>query len=88
MALSRKMRSPGRRTGGSSSWWLFIMLGMLGAMMGVVVVTGVTGALHPPSNVETIDPTTLGITRVWRKRVSAVFGSGQRAANAPEFAGN
>jgi cytochrome c oxidase subunit II len=39
--------------------WLFIMLGMLGAMMGVVVVTGVTGALHPPSNVETIDPTTL-----------------------------
>ena len=43
----------------TESTWLFIMLGMLGVMMGVVVVTGVTGALHPPSNVETIDPTTL-----------------------------
>jgi cytochrome c oxidase subunit 2 len=28
-------------------------------MMAVVVVTGVSYALHPPSNVETIDPTTL-----------------------------
>ena len=39
--------------------WFFIMLGMLGVMMGVIVATGVTHALHPPSNVETIDPTTL-----------------------------
>jgi cytochrome c oxidase subunit II len=39
--------------------WLIIMGGMLGVMMAVVVVTGVTNALHPPSNVETIDPTTL-----------------------------
>lgn len=43
----------------TESRWLLIMLGMLGAMMGVVVVTGMTSALHPPSNVETIDPTTL-----------------------------
>ena len=35
------------------------MLGMLAVMMAIVVVTGITNALHPPSNVETIDPTTL-----------------------------
>ena len=39
--------------------WLIIMGGMLGVMMAVVVATGVTNALHPPSNVETVDPTTL-----------------------------
>jgi cytochrome c oxidase subunit II len=39
--------------------WVVVMLGMLTAMMAVIVVTGVTHALHPPSNVETIDPTTL-----------------------------
>jgi cytochrome c oxidase subunit 2 len=39
--------------------WVALMLGMLGVMMGVVVVTGVTRALNPPSNVETIDPLTL-----------------------------
>jgi cytochrome c oxidase subunit 2 len=39
--------------------WLAIMLGMLGVMMAVIVVTGVSSALHPPSNVETIDPLTL-----------------------------
>lgn len=39
--------------------WVAIMLGMLAVMMAVIVVTGVTHALHPPSNVETIDPTTL-----------------------------
>ena len=39
--------------------WLIIMGGMLVAMMTVIVVTGVTNALHPPSNVETVDPTTL-----------------------------
>jgi cytochrome c oxidase subunit 2 len=32
---------------------------MLAAMMAIMVVTGITHALHPPSNVETIDPTTL-----------------------------
>jgi len=39
--------------------WVAIMLGMLAVMMAVIVVTGVTHALHPPSNVETIDSTTL-----------------------------
>ena len=39
--------------------WLAIMAAMLAFMMTVVVVTSVTNALHPPSNVETVDPTTL-----------------------------
>ena len=39
--------------------WLIIVLGMLGVMMGVIVATGIADSLHPPSNVETIDPTTL-----------------------------
>jgi cytochrome c oxidase subunit 2 len=39
--------------------WLTAMLGMLGVMMAIIVVTGVTHALHPPSNVETINPVTL-----------------------------
>ena len=39
--------------------WLAIMLGVLGVMMGVMVVSAATNALHPPSNVETIDPATL-----------------------------
>ena len=39
--------------------WVAIMLSMLAAMMAIIVVTGVTHALHPPSNVETIDPVTL-----------------------------
>jgi cytochrome c oxidase subunit II len=50
---------PGDEIARTESGWLFIMLGMLGVMMGVIVVTGVASALHPPSNVETIDPTTL-----------------------------
>jgi cytochrome c oxidase subunit 2 len=39
--------------------WFIAMGGMLAVMMAVIVATGVTSALHPPSNVETIDPTTL-----------------------------
>jgi cytochrome c oxidase subunit II len=39
--------------------WLAMMVGMLIVMMAVVVLTGVTNAIHPPSNVETINPTTL-----------------------------
>ena len=39
--------------------WVAIMAGMLGVMMAIIVVTGATNALHPPSNVETVDPTTL-----------------------------
>jgi cytochrome c oxidase subunit II len=39
--------------------WLSIMAAMLVVMMAVVVATGVFGALHPSSNVEVVDPTTL-----------------------------
>ena len=39
--------------------WVMVMAAMLAVMMAIMVVTGVTGALHPPSNVEVIDPTTL-----------------------------
>jgi cytochrome c oxidase subunit II len=39
--------------------WLAVMLGGLGVMMVVIVATGASNALHPPSNVETIDPLTL-----------------------------
>jgi cytochrome c oxidase subunit II len=43
----------------TETYWVIIMLGMLALMMAIIVVTGMTNALHPPSNVETIDPTTL-----------------------------
>ena len=39
--------------------WLTAMLGMLGVMMAIIVVTGALHSLHPPSNVETINPITL-----------------------------
>jgi cytochrome c oxidase subunit 2 len=39
--------------------WLTVVLSMLGVMMAIIVVTGALHALHPPSNVETIDATTL-----------------------------
>jgi len=39
--------------------WLGVMVAMLIVMMAVVVLTGMTHAIGPPSNVETIDPTTL-----------------------------
>jgi cytochrome c oxidase subunit II len=39
--------------------WFMVMAVMLGVMMAIMVVTGIGGALHPPSNVEVIDPQTL-----------------------------
>ena len=39
--------------------WLAVMVGILILMMAVIVVTGMTHAVHPPSNVETIEPVTL-----------------------------
>lgn len=42
--------------------WVAIMLAMLAVMMAVIVVTGITHSLHPPSNVETIDPTTVHLS--------------------------
>jgi cytochrome c oxidase subunit II len=39
--------------------WVMVMVAMLAVMMAVIVVTGIRGALHPPSHVEVIDPQTL-----------------------------
>lgn len=39
--------------------WFLIMAGMLAALMAIIVLTSITHALHPPSNVEPIDPVTL-----------------------------
>ena len=39
--------------------WIIIMAGMLTVMMVVIVASALRGALHPASNVEVIDPTTL-----------------------------
>lgn len=44
---------------GTEKRWFITMGAMLAVMMTVIVATGVTNALHPPSNVETVDPTTL-----------------------------
>jgi len=42
--------------------WLLAMAGLLAVLMAVVVVTSSIGAIHPPSNVERIDPTTLHLS--------------------------
>lgn len=39
--------------------WFLAMLAMLAVMMAVIVFTSVAHALHPPGNVETINPLTL-----------------------------
>ncbi len=39
--------------------WIVLMVTVLLIMMAIVIVTGIAGALHPPSNVEVVDPTTL-----------------------------
>jgi cytochrome c oxidase subunit 2 len=39
--------------------WLAVMVTLLAVMMAIVVLMGMAGAVRPPSNVETIDPTTL-----------------------------
>jgi cytochrome c oxidase subunit II len=39
--------------------WIKFMAAMLLVMMAVIVVTGIMDAMHPSSNVEVIDPTTL-----------------------------
>jgi cytochrome c oxidase subunit 2 len=39
--------------------WLFVMAGMLGVMLAVIVLTGVAQMLHPLSDVEAINPATL-----------------------------
>jgi len=39
--------------------WVMVMSAMLAVMMTIIVITGITGALHPSSNVEVVDPQTL-----------------------------
>jgi cytochrome c oxidase subunit II len=39
--------------------WIKLMAAMLLVMLAVIVVTGIMDAMHPSSNVEVIDPTTL-----------------------------
>lgn len=39
--------------------WLLVMVVMLGVMLAVIVLTGVSQMLHPLSDVETINPATL-----------------------------
>jgi cytochrome c oxidase subunit 2 len=39
--------------------WVIVMVAMLVVMMAVIVLTGITGALNPASNVEIIEPQTL-----------------------------
>ena len=50
---------PEREVTRAEDRWVLVMLTMLAVMMAIIVVTGITHAMHPPSNVETIDPTTL-----------------------------
>jgi cytochrome c oxidase subunit II len=39
--------------------WIIIMAAMLVFMLAIVVLTGITDSMHPSSNVEVVDPTTL-----------------------------
>jgi len=58
--------------------WVMVMAAMLAVMMAIMGVTGVTGVLHPPSNVEVVDPTTLhlhGEFVCWRCRLLWHAGS-------------
>jgi cytochrome c oxidase subunit 2 len=35
--------------------WFYVMASMLGIMLAVIILTGITGMLHPMSDVETVD---------------------------------
>ena len=50
---------PSEEVARTEKHWLTVMVGVLAGMMAVMVLTGMTTGIHPPSNVETIDPTTL-----------------------------
>ena len=41
--------------------WFYVMAAMLGIMVAVIVITGMTNMLHPPNDVEKIDPTRLHV---------------------------
>jgi cytochrome c oxidase subunit 2 len=53
---------PAEEVARTEKHWLAVMVSMLIVMMAVVVVTGATSGIHPPSNVERIDPTTLHLS--------------------------
>jgi len=44
---------------GTERRWFYVMAGMLGAMLAVIVLSGFAHMLHPLSDVETINPTIL-----------------------------
>lgn len=48
-----------RRIVRSELRWVAVVAGAVGVMVVVIVTTTLTNALHPPSNVETVDPATL-----------------------------
>ncbi len=50
---------PAEEVARTEKHWLAAMVTLLGGMMAVVVAAGAINAIHPPSNVETIDPVTL-----------------------------
>ena len=39
--------------------WVTIMASLIGLILAIIVLTGITNALHPPSNVEVVDPLTV-----------------------------
>lgn len=39
--------------------WFYVMASMLGIMLAVIILTGITGMLHPMSDVETVDAKSL-----------------------------
>ena len=39
--------------------WFYVMASMLGIMLAIIILTGITGMLHPMSNVETVDAKSL-----------------------------
>jgi cytochrome c oxidase subunit II len=42
-------------------YWMWAATGMLVLFTGAIVATSLSGAVHPPSHVETVNPTTLSI---------------------------
>ncbi len=42
-------------------YWMWAAIGMLVLFTGAIVITAVTGAAHPPSHTEVIDPETLTV---------------------------
>jgi cytochrome c oxidase subunit 2 len=43
-------------------YWMWAATGMLVLFTGAIVATSLSGAVHPPSHVETVDPRTVGVS--------------------------